>query len=238
MTSPVTYQTAQRIIRLAYRDSGVNQEGDEPNGEQYADGLNRLNDIVNFEQTQGLKLWLITDQSIPLVAGQATYTFSPTGSVAMNIPKRAIQGYYLDNTGIRRPLVVMSREEYTRLSQINQQGAINSFFVDKQLTQLAVSFWLVPDSTAATGTCHLILQTQVTNMVSLTDNTAFPMEWSMFLRWALADDLSTGQPESIMARCSQKAELYRKALEDWDVEDASTSFSPDSRMGYATNSFR
>ena len=60
----------------------------------------------------------------------------------------------------------------------------------------------------------------------------------MGLRWALADELSTGQPQAIMDRCERKATAYRQALEDWDVEDAPTSFTPDQRALYATSSFR
>lgn len=238
MTTPATFLTAQRIIRLAYRDAGVIQEGDEPNGEQYADGLTRLNDMVNLWQTQGLKLWLIQDLAVPLTTGKATYKLNPTGDVVMTKPLRVLQAYYMDSSNIRRPLVPLSWEEWTRLSQVTQTGQINSYFVDKQSTSLNISFWLVPDSTAATGSAHLITQTQVTNFVSLTDQSAFPMEWSMALRWGLADEVCTGQPQSIMDRCEKRAKAYREALEDWDVEDASTSFTPDQRSMYYGNSFR
>lgn len=238
MTTPSTFLSAQRVIRMAYRDAGLTQEGDEPNSEQYADGLVRLNDMTNLWQTQGLKLWLIKDQAVPLVAGQATYTLAPAGSVAMTKPLRVLQAYNLDASNIRRPLVVLSWDEWTRLSQVTQTGQINSYFVDKQQSALSVSFWLVPDATAATGQAHLIIQQQATQMVSLTDTTAFPMEWAMGLRWGLADDLATGQPQSIMDRCERRAKAYREALEDWDVEDAPTSFAPDQRSLYAANSFR
>jgi len=97
---------------------------------------------------------------------------------------------------------------------------------------------MVPDTTAATGTVHLILQTQATNMGSLTDNDAFPVEWAMALRWGLADELATGQPQTIMARCEAKAKAYREALEDWDVEDADTRFKPDPRGLVSARSFR
>ena len=85
---------------------------------------------------------------------------------------------------------------------------------------------------------HLLVQNQITQMVSLTDTTAFPLEWSMGLRWGLADELATGQPQAIMDRCEKRATAYRQALEDWDVEDAPTSFTPDQRALYATSSFR
>ena len=238
MTSPATLQTAERVIRMAYRDAGLIQDGDEPTSEQYADGLLRLTDMVNLWQTQGLKLWLQYDLSIPLVSGQGTYTMGPGGSVDMTKPLRAIQGYYLDVNSIRRPLVVLSREEYTRLSIVSQTGQINSYFIDKQQYMLSVSFWLIPDATAATGTAHLIIQQQVTGPISLTSDTGFPVEWYMGLRWGLADELATGQPQAIMARCEQKAMAYRQALEDWDVEDASTTFTPDQRVLYAGQAFR
>ena len=237
MTTPTSLVTTQRVIRMAYKDAGLVQDGDEPNGEQYADGLLRLYDLINYMQTQGLKLWLQTDQAVTLVAGTATYTLGPSGDVVMTKPMRVLQAYWLDSSSNRTPLIPLSRDEYTRLSQTTSQGAVNSYFVDKQQTQLSVSVWNVPDTTAAAGTLHLILQVQATTPVALTDTTGFPQEWALALRWGLADDLATGQPQAILQRCAIKAETYRRALEDWDVEDASTMFAPDSRGQFAAQSF-
>lgn len=234
----VAYQTAQNIIDRAYVDAGILQDGDIPSDSQYDDALGRLNDIINLWQTQGLKLWTIQDIAVPLVAGQATYVLSPTGDVAMDKPLRVLQAYNLDQNQIRRPLVPLSWEEWTRLSQVNQTGQINSYFIDKQAQLLRVSLWLVPDSTAATGTVHLITQTQATNFATISSTTAFPLEWTIALRWGLADELATGQPQAIMDRCERKASQYRMMLEDWDVEDAPTMFAVDQRSAYATRSFR
>lgn len=238
MTTPAYFNTAARAIGEAMEDAGLLPEGATPNGEQYAKGLNKLNDIINLEQTQGLKLFLLQDIAVPLVQGQGTYVLSPTGDVVMTKPLRVIEAYYQDVNAIRRPLIPLSWNDKIRLSQINQQGAINSYFVDKQATYLSVFFWLLPDSVAITGQAHLLVQTQVTNMISLTEQTAFPQEWFMFLRWALADELATGQPQAIMDRCQARAERYRRMLEDWDVEDAPTQFQPDSRMNYHSGGFR
>ncbi len=60
--------------------------------------------------------------------------------------------------------------------------------------------------------------------------------WLLLL--AYAADLSTGQPQAIMDRAEQKTAMYREMLEGWDVEDASTSFAPDSRSQYYGNRFR
>jgi len=233
--------TPAAIIKDAYQDAGIIQQGDTPNSEQLADGLRRLTDVINFEQTQGLKLWVNTDTSITLVAGTGTYLLGPTasgGTVDMTKPLRVVECYYLDSTGIRRPLIALSWRDYVQLSQVDQEGAINSYFVNKQELVLSVFFWLIPDTTAATGTGHVVLQEQITGPISLTETMNFPIEWRMFLHWALADELATGQPQAIMDRCQQRAERYRDALENWDVEDASTSFAPDSRGQYWGQRFR
>ena len=109
--------------------------------------------------------------------------------------------------------------------------------IAQQSTYLGVFFWLVPDSTAALGTAHLIIQAQAPNFVQLTDQSSFPQEWAIALRWGFADEICTGQPQAIMDRCEKRAATYRAMLEDWDVEDASTRFTPDSQMFYQAGGF-
>ena len=230
MTTPASYQTADRIIRYAYMDSGIVAKQADPNSEQLAEGMNRLNDMINLWQTQGLKLWLVSDTPVTLTAGINKYVFSPTGNVVMTKPLQVLQGYWLDAFNNRTPINVLSWEEWLRLSNATSQGAINSYFVDKQATHLDVYFWNTPDSNAALGTAHVLLKQQVTNFVSLTDTMNFPLEWAIALRWGLADDLATGQPQEIVDRCEKRAMAFRAALEDWDIEDASITFVPDARL--------
>jgi len=237
MTTP-SDNTPISIIQDAYMDAGLLQQGETVNGEQIVAGLRKLTDMTNLWQTQGLKLWLNVDTPITLVAGTSTYTLGLAGTVVMTKPLRVLEAWYTDVNDIRRPLVPMSWNDYSRLSQIVQTGAINSYFVNKEDLLLSVFFWLVPDATAATGTAHLLLQEQVVNAISVTETMNFPLEWRIALRWGLADEISTGQPQAIMDRCQQRALTYRTALEDWDVEDVATRFTPDSRSQYFTGNFR
>lgn len=228
MTAP-SDNTPNSIIADAMRDAGLLQEGASPNSEQLANNSRRLRDMIRLWQTQGLKLWLNVDTAVPLVAGTASYTLSPTGSVVMPTPMRVLEAYYQDSTSNRRPIFALSWNEYLHLSQVTQTGAITQYFVDKQQTQMRVFFWLVPDATAATGSVHLLLQTQVTGFTNLTETMNFPEEWRIALRWGLADEICTGQPVSIMERCRQRATQYRTMLEDWDVEDTDVRFAADVR---------
>lgn len=243
MPGPATFNTPLRIITEGLREAGKLDQESEPGSTQLANGLNVLNDIINYEQTQGLKLWLDQDISITaptLSAGTALYTLGPTGTVVLaGKPLRVLQGYYVDSSNNRRPIdPPLAREEYYRLSNVVNQGAITSYYVDKQQNTLNIYLWNTPDAEAALGTVHLIVQTQITQMVSLIDSLSFPQEWFLYLKWAFAEQKATGQPASVINRCEQMAARYRTALEGWDVEDASTRFVPDSRSMQHRGSFR
>lgn len=238
MTYSAYSQSAARIVTFAMRDAGLLSKGQEPLSEDYVDGFQRLLDIINFEQTQGIKLWLQEDMGFALIAGQQTYSLGPTGNVVMTKPLRVLQGYSLNTSGTARPLTQISRDEWTRLSQKNETGAINSFFVDKQYNQLNVNLWLIPDNIAAQESLQLVLQQQAYNVATITELLQFPLEWFMFLRWALCADICMGQPQAIMDRADRMCAIYRNALEDWDVEDASTVFQIDSQGQTTRDGFR
>lgn len=223
---------AYGIICDAMVDCGILQEGGRPNSEQLATNMRRLNDIINLWQTQGLKLFLQENVNVPLVVGQTLYGLGPIGpAVVMPRPPRILQAYIVEPQNIRRPLVLISRDEWERLSQVTgNNGQINSFMVDKQAAVTNLNLWPAPDSVEAANTATFLMQVQAPNPINLSDDVGFPQEWRIALRWGLADDISTGQPQSIMDRCEKNAKKYRDALEDWDVEDAPTFFNVDSRF--------
>lgn len=230
MATPASFNTAYRAITLAMRDAGLLAKNLEPNSDDLADGIQRMNDMINLWQTQGLKLFLLEDLSVTLTAAQPLYSFGLAGSTVMTKPMRVILAYLVDANGTRIPLRPLSWEEYTRINNTTTQGQPNGYFVDKQALLLNVRLWPTPGTSDATiYTLHVVVQKQVTNFVSITDESVFPQEWFMAIRWGLADELASGQPQPIMDRCEKRAIAYRTALEDWDVEDAPTFFSPEIR---------
>lgn len=226
MAGPVNQTSAERAIRLAMRDAGILQRGDEPSSEDYEEYLGRLNDMIGQWTTKGLKLFLNQALTVPLVAGTASYTLGPGGSIISTKPYRVLDGSYVLASGNSRPLDMMSWATYRALSNPDQQGTVTGFLVDKQQSNIVITLWLVPDTTAATGTLDLLIQRAAAQITSLTQDTSFPTEWFMALRWGLADEISSGQPQQIQDRCQKKATEFFEALNDWDVEDSSTTFTP------------
>lgn len=237
MTIP-TYNTADRIVRFAMEDAGLLERGVDPNSDDMGNYLQRLSDLVNVWQTEGCKLHLIQDVSVPLTTGLALYTFGPAGTTVMTRPLRVEDAYYSDVNGIRRPLDPLSRNDYDRLSQVNNNGTINQYFVDKQTTLIKIYLWNPPDATDALGTFHPVFRVQATNYTASSDVIGFPLEWYMALRWGLAEDLCSGQSDSIVTRCTNNAARYKAVLEGWDTEDAPVEFRPDPQGGYSGSRFR
>ena len=222
--------TAYGIINDAMHDAGLLGEGDDPNSEQLATNLRRLCDIINFYQTQGIKLFLQEEITIPLVAGTQSYTVNQAGGVLPNKNLRILQGRIQTPAGERRTIFPISWQEWNTLPN-GSQGAITGYFVDKQATSLVVKFWNTPNASEALNSAVLLVHTQADNPFNLETDVAFPQEWRIALRWALADDIATGQPQAIMDRCQQRARYYKEELEGWDVEDAPTMFAPNLRYG-------
>ena len=231
--------TIYGIITNAMQDAGYLQQGEVPNSQNLADFSQTLCDIINLWQTQGLKLFLNQVITFPMVANQSVYSFGPGGTNVMQMPKRVIQANVITPSGVRRPLVALSWNEWMRLSQvIGNASTVSSYFVDKQPTLLKVHLWNAPNATDAMNSCEFLMQVGAPMPINLEEDMQFPDEWRIALRWALADEICTGQPQAIMDRCATRANAYRQVLEDWDVEDADTSFAPDMRRGYGQRRIR
>lgn len=216
--------TVAQIITDAMYDAGKLGEGATPSAAQYVTNMRKLNDIITLLSTQGIKLWLERDVSVALVAGTPTYTVT-SGGLKLT---RSSLAYWLDADGRRRPVGILSREEWTRLGDPTTSGSIVGVFPEKLLTSFLIHCYQIPDAEMATGTLHLVGQEAMTNFTATTDllTIAFPQEWALALRWLLAADICTGQSQTIIQRCEQKAQMYRDLMDDWDVEDADTRFTP------------
>lgn len=230
--------TAYGIIEDAMRDAGKLAKGDQPDSEDLADGLRRLCDLINLWQTRGLKLFLWREFTVPLVAGVNSYSLNdPDPQVIPNKNSRVIQGRVQTPNGETRPMMAISWDEWNRLPQ-SSEGTVTSYFTDKQATTLTLRVWNTPDAFEATNSMVLLVQVQAANPFNLLADVAFPQEWRIALRWGLSAELTTGQPQAVIDRCDKNANIYREALEAWDVEDGPTFFAPDFRGAYPTGNFR
>jgi hypothetical protein len=103
-----------------------------------------------------LNLWAVDLQSIPLIAGNATYSV-PANTVA-------ILDAYTTNQGVgaaqrNRIILPVSRSEYASYPNPSQQGSTTVFWFDKLLAP-TVTFYLTPDGTNRTVNYYRVRQLQ------------------------------------------------------------------------------
>jgi hypothetical protein len=230
--------TVYGIINDAMHDAGLLQEGEAPNSEQLSVYMRRLCDIINLWQLGGVKLFLLEEITIPLVAGQNTYTLNNSVGVFPVKNMRVEQGRVISPPPQKdlRTINAISWQQWNTLQQ--SEGAVTGYFVDRRVNSLVVKFWNTPNAAEAVNSVVLLVRKQADNPFNLESDVTFPQEWRIALRWGLADDICTGQPQAIMDRCQERAMMYKAQLEDWDVESAETTFAPNLQGSYPTGGFR
>lgn len=196
-----------------------------------------LNQLLKHLQTKGIKLWSVTELTVPLTAAKNSYILSPTGDFVTNKPLRMIQAFIRNNAvtpALDIPLRIISQEEYNRLGSKGSTGITNSVYMEVLRDTAVLHTFLTPDTFTATNySLHIIVQLPVADMTLSTSNFDFPNEWLYAVGWKLAAELAVpfGLPQEKVAVVEQKAMQALDEIEGWDREWASTFFIPDQRYG-------
>ncbi len=95
--------------------------------------------LLRFNTLPGQNLWTIDLQSIPLVAGSATYSVPAETRMILSAFIR-----YASSPQLDRYMYPISRDEYAAISTKTQQGFPSQYWFDR-LRAPTVTFYLVPD---------------------------------------------------------------------------------------------
>lgn len=111
------------------------------------------NMLLGRWSSQGVNTWTVDLQTIPLVAGQATYTV-PSNTIVM-LDAYTTQGSPATN----RIIMPVSRTEYASYSNPEQQGIVTVFWMDRLLSP-TVTFYLTPDGSQTSVQYYRVRQIQ------------------------------------------------------------------------------
>ncbi|CAB4216895.1 hypothetical protein UFOVP1590_11 [uncultured Caudovirales phage] len=196
-----------------------------------------FNLMVKQWMTEGLKIWTVSEYTLPLVASTTSYTIGPGMDLNTDRPLKCIQAF-LRNTSttpnLDIPVQIISQQEYNLLSSKGNSGVTNSIYLKTSATYSTVYVWLTPDTNTSTNyELHMIVQRPLSDMNTSTATLDFPNEWFNALVWGLADELAIefSVPANHRQEIMAKATMYRTKLEDWDQEFTPTFFQPDQRSG-------
>lgn len=119
------------------------------------------NMLLGRWSSEGVNLWTVDLQTVPLVKGQSTYTI-PVNTITM------LDTYVVQNTGgaaINRFILPISRTEYASYPNPEQQGFPTTYWEDRLISG-TVTLWPVPDGTQSSLNYYRIRQIQDANFTS------------------------------------------------------------------------
>lgn len=111
--------------------------------------------------SQGVNLWTVDLQTIPLVQGTATYPVDPNTVVMLD-------SYVVQNNGgaaINRLILPISRSEYASYPNPTQQGFPTTYWFDRLISP-TVTLWPVPDGTQSEFKYYRVRQIQDSNFTA------------------------------------------------------------------------
>lgn len=215
-------QTAQTIIKDALILCGGLEDDENVDDDQLAHAMRTLNRMVKAWSKKGLKAWKWTEETLPLVTGQNSYTIGPTGDLVTERPLTLVNPRKIIS-GDETPIRIFSRQEYMDQPSKNTTGEPVAVYYDPQLGNGVLYVWQSPE----TGmTIKFSSKQYIQDFDTQSDNPEFPTEWLEAIVYNLAVRLAPMyevSPEAQMMLIAQ-AEQFLIEAEGGDNEQGSVFF--------------
>jgi len=179
------------VIRRALRIVGAYQANSTPKPEQLTDAQEVLNMMLKAWQIDGL-VWLREFITISLVAGQRYYLIGPNSSDTVvdevgdpftERPFRILSATRKFGTS-EVTMTMLTRQEYTELSNKDSQGSVVNLYYDAQLNDGKLYVW--PTSSNSTDQIITTIERSIEDIVADTNNFDLPVEWMEAVSYGLA----------------------------------------------------
>ena len=223
-TSAVTSWELDRnsIIKSALRKLGVLAQGQTPSTEDYTNGAEALNSLLQTLATEGMPLWKRTTTAITPVDGTASYTVSNVWRIVQVVMED-------NNSGTQIELLPKSYYDYKRLPDETSGQPVNYVFTPG-IENGTLIVWPTPDSSvAANKTFSVVYQKEFFSFNTSTDTPDFPAYWTDALIYGLAVRLAPeyGIPLQDRQMLMREYETYKNAAEGYmDEAETSIYFQP------------
>jgi hypothetical protein len=171
---------------------------------------------------QGVNLWTVDLQEVPLVQGQATYNV-PSNTVVM------LDAYMVIDNGQSQPIdriiLPISRTEYASYPNKEQQGFTTTFWFDRLLAP-TVTLWPVPDGTSAQYLKYYrVRQIQDSNLQN-GEQVEIPYLWMEAFAYGLAQRLAAIWAPDRLALLKPLADEAYQIAAMQNIETAQQYISP------------
>lgn len=177
---------ASDIIKRAMRKLGKLSAGETPTDEEYEDGLQILNDMLDSWRLERLMVFAMRDEFVSMVSTQASYSIGPSGDLDTDRPIKIETAYILLGE-ISYGLKPLDFEEYAQLCNKPSTADFPSrYYYDPTMPTGTLYVYPVPN-----GVSELHIVTRVpTASVSLADTISLPPGWQRAMVYNLAIEMA------------------------------------------------
>lgn len=171
--------TVRDIINTALRRSGVTASGETPTANEVQDGLVTLNGMLDTWAASNLMVFLTKRELFDTVAGQATYTFGPTGDWVTQASYEISGISYILNSATVNPVELKLEELFTNQWQDQvvkniSSNLSSSFYQEHTFPNIEVTLFPVPSTNEKVAVYY---RKSVNEFVTIDDPVALPNGW-------------------------------------------------------------
>lgn len=207
--------------------------GETPPANMYNDAVTKYNDVLESLSIQNLAVYSNITTTFPLVAGTATYTIGPSGSVVAQRPP-FLDTAFVTYQGVDFEVKGFTDEEYALLTLKTTPGIPSRFRYDPDYPNATLILWPVP---YLAGTMTIYQNKLFTLAGTIFDSFDFPPGYRRMMRLMLAWELASDYPGltereldklekdmhgsiALVKRNNKKPALLRSEVADLDCSGA------------------
>ena len=228
---------ANTIIKAALRKLLVIRSGQSPTTQQYADGLEVLNDLVTSWSANGSLVYEDTFEELSIGAGTQSFTIGPSGDQVTTRPLQ-IRVATLKRSDIEYPMAIIDEIKYQNFSNKTATGQPFRVYYRNTFPNGTMYF------ERTTDTAYTLILTSIKELTEFPDGTTeislpsyYERAFKANLTIELADEMGAGnRVTATMMKAAEesKADVIGKSL---DIVPSLTDFPVTPRYNIEADSY-
>jgi hypothetical protein len=204
--------TALEYITKAMKICGALGQNETPTSSEADDGLDAINDMIDSWNTDRTYIYAVTESTIPVVSGQASYTIGTGGDFNITRPVKIDYAFIRINS-VDFPLQSINNQDYDSIQYKANQGFPMYYYYNPAMPLGVITIYGVPTQ----GDLYIDTWTQITEFTNLQTDLTFPPGYRRAFNYNLAKEIAPQfglslSPEANMIAVESLANIRNRNL--------------------------
>ena len=225
--------TAQDIIKGAMQKLGLVRKGETIDGDEGADGLVALNDMLASWSNESLLAVARVRENFTLTVGVGSYTIGTSQTFNTARPIHIVSAFIREGD-LDYPLEIIPDEKYAEIGDKSDTSNIPAVLnYDNGYANGTIRLAPVP---SVANQLHIFSEKQITAVSALSSTVDFPPGWSEAMKWNLAMRLAPEYGVPVTEEIKYFADQSLGNIKRGVLKNRPINYLPDERGVYSFNS--